>query len=114
MRADILSSEQAARIHDLLTQYTALRIQFYTLRDVSQLKQNAEHTAEPQTALWASVVAPATAQPTPPVALIMSGMNDVLNTQGYTQAAFLKSRSDGGLAADDICGDGLQFSDWVC
>jgi hypothetical protein len=27
-------------------------------------------------------------QPTPVVALVISGMNDVLNSQGYTQAAF--------------------------
>ena len=27
-------------------------------------------------------------QPTPPVALVISGMNDVLNSQGYTQAAW--------------------------
>jgi hypothetical protein len=32
--------------------------------------------------------APAAAQPTPVVALAISGMNDVLNSQGYTQAAW--------------------------
>lgn len=31
---------------------------------------------------------PATAQPTPVAALVVSGMNDVLNSQGYTQAAW--------------------------
>lgn len=89
VRADILPSMQAAHIHDLLTKYTALRIQFYELRDLSQIDQNAVSSSDLQTALWASVVGPATEQPTPPTALVMSGMNDVLNTQGYTQAAFL-------------------------
>jgi predicted anti-sigma-YlaC factor YlaD len=31
---------------------------------------------------------PALAQPTPLSALVLSGMNDVLNSQGYTQAAW--------------------------
>ena len=34
------------------------------------------------------VVAPATAQPTPIMALVVAGMNDVLNRQGYVQAAW--------------------------
>jgi hypothetical protein len=89
LRAEILPSAQAAHIHDLLSKYTTLRIQFYELRDSFQLDQNAASTSGLQTALWASVVGPATTQPSPPMALVMSGMNDVLNTQGYTQAAFL-------------------------
>jgi hypothetical protein len=38
--------------------------------------------------LWSAVKASAAAQPTPIVALAVSGMNDVLNSQGYTQAAW--------------------------
>jgi hypothetical protein len=35
------------------------------------------------------VVSPAVAErPTPPAALVLAGMNDVLNSQGYTQAAW--------------------------
>lgn len=34
------------------------------------------------------VVGPATATPTPIMALVVTGMNDVLNAQGYTQAAW--------------------------
>jgi len=41
-----------------------------------------------QTELWSAVLAPAAAQPTPVMALAVSGMNDVLNAQGYTQAAW--------------------------
>ena len=40
-----------------------------------------------QNELWASV-APAAAQPTPVMALVIAGMNDVINSQGYTQAAW--------------------------
>jgi hypothetical protein len=38
--------------------------------------------------MWTAVVAPAMAQPTQVAALVVSGMNDVLNSQGYTQAAW--------------------------
>jgi hypothetical protein len=34
------------------------------------------------------VRAPSGAQPTPVLALVIAGMNDVLNSQGYTQAAW--------------------------
>jgi len=88
VRVDILPSAQAAHIHDLLTKYTDQRLRFYLLRNDSQLEQLATATSSLQTELWAAVVGPATAQPTPTMALLMSGMNDVLNTQGYAQAAF--------------------------
>lgn len=88
VRADILPAAQATHIHDLLAQYTDQRIRFYELRDPSELGRIMTKTSELQAALWAAVVQPASAQPTPPMALLLSGMNDVLNTQGYTQAAF--------------------------
>ena len=45
-------------------------------------------TAELQNQLWAALQPGVTAQPTGIVALAFSGMNDVLNSQGYTQAAW--------------------------
>ena len=38
--------------------------------------------------MWNGVQAQALQQPTPVMALVVSGMNDVLNSQGYTQAAW--------------------------
>ena len=38
--------------------------------------------------MWSAVQAAATAQPTPVIALAVAAMNDVLNSQGYTQAAW--------------------------
>jgi hypothetical protein len=38
--------------------------------------------------MWSAVQVPAEARPTPVVALAVSGMNDVLNSQGNTQAAW--------------------------
>jgi hypothetical protein len=38
--------------------------------------------------MWSKVRNAAAAQPNPVMAVVVSGMNDVLNTQGYTQAAW--------------------------
>jgi hypothetical protein len=38
--------------------------------------------------MWSIVQGAANAKPSPPLALAVSGMNDVLNRQGYTQAAW--------------------------
>ena len=48
----------------------------------------AERTAQLQAALWSAVRKSSAAQPTPVEALAIAGMNDVMNSQGYTQAAF--------------------------
>jgi hypothetical protein len=60
----------------------------YTTRDEQQLRQINANTAQLQSELWSAVQAPAAAQPTPVVALAILGMNHVLNSQGYTQAAW--------------------------
>jgi hypothetical protein len=88
VRAALLPDTQGAHVRELLKQYTDLRIQFYQLRNLSKIEQISAQTSDLQNGLWSAVVGPVAQQPTPPMALVMSGMNDVLNTQGYTQAAF--------------------------
>ena len=61
---------------------------FYTANDKRQLRQINAQTANLQTELWSSVQASAVVQPTPVVAVVVEGMNDVLNSQGYAQAAW--------------------------
>jgi hypothetical protein len=61
---------------------------FYEARDEQKLLQINANTAQLQSELWSATHAPAALQPTPVVALAISGMNDVLNSQGYTQAAW--------------------------
>jgi len=87
-RADLLPPSDAAKVRALLRDYLQQRLQFYTVRDREILRQVSTRTAQLQTEMWAAVVAPANRQPTPVMALVVSGMNDVLNTQGYTQAAW--------------------------
>jgi hypothetical protein len=88
LRADLLPAADAAKVRALLKSYLDQRMAFYTTRDEKQVRQINARTAQLQDALWIAVSVPAAAQPTPVVALAVSGMNDVLNSQGYTQAAW--------------------------
>jgi hypothetical protein len=88
LRADLLPSADAANVRALLRAYLEQRILFYKTRDKQRLLQINAKTAQLQGELWSAVRAPAASQPTPMVALAVSGMNDVLNAQGYTQAAW--------------------------
>jgi hypothetical protein len=72
----------------LLPQYTGLRIRFYTTRDQTELHRIDAETSKIQRQLWTTVAGAAKLEPSPLSALASSGMNDVLNAQGYTQAAW--------------------------
>lgn len=87
-RADLLPAPDGAKVRALLREYLEQRLQFYKVRDRDKLRQINDRTSQLQAELWAAVVTPANQFPTPVMALAVSGMNDVLNTQGYTQAAF--------------------------
>jgi len=97
VRAGLLPASDAAKIRELLHKYldqrirfysTDQRILFYSTSNAQRLSEINSETARLQNELWAAVQAPALAQPTPISALAVWGMNDVLNTQGYTQAAW--------------------------
>jgi hypothetical protein len=88
VRADLLPAADAVKLRALLRNYLDQRVLFYTVNDEQELRQINARTAQLQTELWSALLAPAAAQPTPLVALAVSGMNDVLNSQGYTQAAW--------------------------
>lgn len=88
VRAGLLPAADAAIIRDLLRSYLDQRILFYETLDEPRLEQINAATAQLQTELWSTVQGRASAQPTPIVALAVTGMNDVLNSQGYTQAAW--------------------------
>jgi hypothetical protein len=88
LRADLLPAADAAKVRTLLRSYVDQRMLFYTTRKTDDLEKINAETARLQAELWAAVTAPALAQPTPLQALVVAGMNDVLNSQGYTQAAW--------------------------
>jgi hypothetical protein len=89
VRADLLSSDRANKIRALLARYIDRRIQFYITTEQPEIGQIDAGTALLQNQLWAVASRAGHDQPTPVTALVVSGMNDVLNSQGYTQAAWL-------------------------
>jgi len=87
-RLDLLPGGAPAGLQNLLRQYTDLRIQFYEAHYGSNLQKINAETVKVQNQLWVTIATAAKAQPSPLSALASSGMNDVLNAQGYTQAAW--------------------------
>jgi hypothetical protein len=120
VRADLLPPGDRARVRELLRMYVDERVLFYTTRDRGRLAKINTDTAELQNELWATVRPAATAQPTAIIALVISGMNDVLNSQGYTQAAWwnrIPLAAWALMAAIAICcnllvGYGARRRDW--
>ncbi len=88
VRADLLPGDDAAKAHSLLRSYLDQRILFYRSRDEAELPAINARTAQLQAALWAAVRDAGVAQQTTIIALTVAGMNDVLNSQGYTQASW--------------------------
>jgi hypothetical protein len=88
VRADLLPAADAMIVRELLKNYIHQRVLFYRTRDGSELTRIDAQTAKLQSALWLAIQATAVKQPTPTIALVVAGMNDVLNSQGYTQAAW--------------------------
>ena len=87
VRADLLPSADAAKVRTLLRDYTDQRILYYTSRGEERLQQINANVAQLQSNLWSSVTSANTVRD-PVTALVLSGMNDVLNSQGYTEAAW--------------------------
>lgn len=87
LRAALLPDAEAPKLRALLKSYLHQRILFYSVRDESRLLQISVDTSRLQADLWSTVRA-TTAAPNSITALAVSGMNEVLNTEGSTQAAW--------------------------
>jgi hypothetical protein len=88
VRAGLVLAANAAGVRALLGKYIDLRISFYRTRSERDLQRINADTAQLQDQLWSMVQDPAVAQPLPVIALAVARINDVLNWQGYTQAAW--------------------------
>ncbi len=105
-RADLLPAADADAVRTLLRKYIDERIAFFEARDDRELPEIDARTARLHNELWTAVRGPVKAQPTPVAALVAQGMNDVLNSQGYTQASFwnqIPMAAWGLMAAVAIC-----------
>lgn len=88
LRADLLPSEDATIVRELLREYLAQRVSHYLSRDQRRIDELDANVAKIQLELWSTVSRAAQKQPTPVAAVAVSGMNEVINSQGYTQAAW--------------------------
>jgi hypothetical protein len=110
VRADLLPGTDGAKVRELLGKYLDERVLFYVTRDDGELRQVNARTAQLQADLWTAVRPPVLPQPTSVTALTVAGMNDVLNSQGYTQAAWWNRIPDGAwvlMTAIAICANML-------
>lgn len=88
-RADMLPQSESAVVHDLLKEYLGLRIQFYEIRnDPNRLNEVEIRRGKVQEKMWQIVASVGESKPTAPIALVVAGMNQVIDNQGYAQAAW--------------------------
>jgi hypothetical protein len=87
LRAGLLPAD-AARLRSLIASYLDQRLVFYESRDAQLLGQAEARTAQLQSDMWSVVQAAGIAQPHTITALVVAGMNDAIDAQGYTLAAW--------------------------
>ena len=86
LRLDVLPQKDARIARSLMREYLQRRIVFYTTRDTELLRRCHAETFQLESKLWISVLPFAQAQPNGISALLLSGMNDVFNSEGYAEA----------------------------
>jgi len=89
VRADLLPEPARTKVQAQLVQYLDLRIQRYDAHAIEDVSALAARTAQSQNIMWNEMKSAAIVNPNPVMATVVVGMNDVLNRQGYTQAARL-------------------------
>jgi len=89
LRLDLLPPADAATAKELLRKYLDQRIRFYVVNDSSRLVEINRNTEQLQAGLWSTVRHGVAGQPAATVVLTVSGLNDALNSRGYTEAAWL-------------------------
>ncbi|WP_066740148.1 hypothetical protein [Cupriavidus sp. D384] len=87
LRAELLERNSDA-IKALLARYLEQRIRYYQTRDHRQLDRIEAETSQIEDEMWKLVRGAAREAPNPITALVVAGMNDVINSQGYTEAAW--------------------------
>jgi hypothetical protein len=87
-RADLLAPADALKVRELLAKYIDQRLLFYTTRDQTKVAKINVETAQIQSQSWSAVRSAVAAIPAPLMGLLISGMNDISNSQRSTQASW--------------------------
>lgn len=88
-RADLLAPTDSVKVRGILKQYLAQRVLYYSTRSASRASVIDADTSKSQAELWAVLLPALTVAPPPVMGLLVSGMNDVVNSQQSSQAAWL-------------------------
>lgn len=86
-RADLLPDPARAAVQGQLVRYLDLRIQRYEVHASHDVTELAAETTRMQDQMWKTVRDVTVTMRDPVSATVVTGMNDVINRQGYTQAA---------------------------
>jgi hypothetical protein len=91
-RAELFPADNSSQIKELLKKYVELRVLFYTAPSLensgkSRLHQLNIQTEQLQAQMWSLVRSSRSPSGTATTALVASGMNEVIDFQGYAQAA---------------------------
>jgi hypothetical protein len=87
VRADLVDPRIRDAMKPALVDYARLRWTEFQTRDRGERKRLDAATAALQSKLWEQASQVAKTQPTPIGSLVVAGMNDVLNSQDYSEAA---------------------------
>lgn len=87
LRADLLPQPAAAQLHTLLTGYAGLRVLHYETHRADHLQRIDADTTRLEAALWNAVAAATISQPTAPMALATTAINDVISARQDARAA---------------------------
>jgi hypothetical protein len=109
MRADLLPSADAAKVHQLLKNYLDQRIAFYSIRDRGQLDQIAADTGQTEKDLWSSIEAAVGPLPPQLEGLFISATNDVVVSQLSTRAVWTNRIPTGAWVLIVVTSMGCSF-----
>ena len=87
LRADLLPDAARRKVKQQLVQYLDLRIEKYQSHASEDKTRLTLRTGQLQNEMWSEVSGVAATRTDPVMASVVTGMNDVINRQGYTQAA---------------------------
>lgn len=87
-RASLLPASDTVQIREMLLKYVDQRVQFYKARKARELLQIHASTTRLQNDLWVAASTAGTRTPSILTVQVVLGMNAVLNSEGYTQAAY--------------------------
>jgi amino acid transporter len=88
-RADLLAPADAAKVQTLLKEYLDQRLLFYTTRGSARASEITASTVRLQTDLWSTIRPALAAVPPPLMGVVVTGMDDLTNSQRVTQATWL-------------------------